>query len=94
MVVGFNFHADVVIAIKTHDARIVAKNADTPVVCPERFTHRMGCSKDRFLEEIVVVGFAGWPRMIDRAPERLVAAVLAPRLRNRFQFDLKRGPAE
>ena len=94
MVVRFNLHADVVVAIEPHHARVVAEHAHAPVIGAELLAHLPGGCKHRLLEEIVVPHAAGRADMVDRTAERLVAAVLTPGLRDRLQLDLEGIAAE
>ena len=94
MVVGLDLHADVVVAVEPHHARVVLEHAHTPVARTERVADRLRGGEHRLLEEVVVAGRPGGADVIDAAGERLVAAVLAPGLRDRLQLDLERGAAE
>ena len=89
MVVRLHLHADVVIAVEPHHARVVTKHAHAPVAGSELLPDRSRGGEHRFLEQVVVSRLARWPRVVDGAGERLVAAVLAPGLGDRLQFDLE-----
>ena len=54
MIVRFNLHADVVVAIESHHARVVAEHAHAPIVGAELLPHLPRGCKHRLLEEIVI----------------------------------------
>ena len=88
MVVCLDLHADVMVAVESHHARVVAEHAHAPVLGTELGTDLAGRRKHGLLEKVVVLHGAGRTNMVDRAAERFVAAVLAPGLCDGFQLDL------
>ena len=54
VVVRFDLHADVVIAVEPHHARVVAEHAHAPIIGAESLPHLPGGCKHRLLEEIVI----------------------------------------
>ena len=94
MVVRLHLDADVVIAVEPHHSRVVLEDAHAPVARAERLTDRPRGGEYRLFQEVVVAGHPGGAAVIDGAGERLVAAVLAPGLGDRFEFDLERAAAE
>ena len=91
---GLDLDADVVIAVEADDAGVVAEHTHAPVAPAEGLANLPRRGKHRLLEKVVVADGAGGPLVVDRAAERLVAAVLAPRLGDRLELDLERRPAE
>ena len=77
MVVCFHLEADVVLLVESHDAGIVGKDAHQPVAV--QVFRRL---EDRLFEQ--VVDRAATKR--DPTPQRLVRAVLAPGLGERFKL--------
>jgi hypothetical protein len=94
MVVGLDLDADVVVAVESHHAGVVAKHAHAPVGGAQPAADLLRGREHRLLEEVGVADFAGRARVGHRAGERLVAAVLAPGLGDRLELDLERVAAE
>ena len=97
MVVRFDFETSVKLFVKRHHARVVFKNADTPIVVAQRFANRLSGCKDRFFEHVFVLpfvatGFAigGWALVVNATRQRFVTAVFRPSLCDGFQFNVGR----
>src|SRR5262249_38300287 len=79
----------VVAIIEADDARVVLKDADAPVIGTEAPAHFLRRREDRLLEQVAVTAHLSVvPVELDGPPERLVRAVLRPRLRQRLQLDV------
>ena len=91
---GLDLHAHVVVAVEPHHARVVLEHAHAPVGGAEGAADRAGGGEHRLLQQVVVGRRARRPGLVDRAAERLVAAVLAPGLGDRLEFDLAGRAAE
>ena len=85
-----DLECDVVFVVELHHARIVAKHADAPVVVRQFFANPLRGRENRFFEQVIEVPCAVFIGVSDPPRERLVAAMFAPRLRDRFQLDVRR----
>ena len=94
VVVRFDFEADVVFVVELDDARVVGENADAEVVGAEVFADFDGRAEDRFLQHILEEDFAFRAAVRNPPGERFMAAVFAPSLRDRFEFDVGRVAVE
>jgi hypothetical protein len=94
MVVRLGLEADALFVVKFYDAGVVAENAHAPVVGPEPLANYPRRREDRFLEHALELNFARLRiplvAIMNAAAERFVRAMLAPRLGDRFQFDVGR----
>ena len=90
MIVRFDFEDDVVFVIKSNDPGVVFKHADAPVVVAQITSNLLRGGEDRFLEHVLETLLAVLVAISDSARERLVAAMLAPCLGDRFQFRIRR----
>ncbi len=89
MIVRFDLEGDVVLVVEADDARVVLENADAPIVeasIAPRLANLLRGSEDRFFEHVVEAPLPLRAAIGDSAGERLVAAMLAPGLGNRFQL--------
>ena len=90
MVVRFDLEADVLLVVKLDDAGVVLEDADAPVVRAKLAADLDRRAKHGLLEHVLEDPLALFVAVADAAFERLVRTVLAPRLRDRFQFDVSR----
>ena len=79
-----------IFVIKFYDACIVFKDANAPIVWPQTLSNLDGCGKDSFLEHALKMPRTFLVAIFNFAAERLVTAVLAPRLSDCFQFNIGR----
>ena len=88
MVMRLDLDADALFVVELHDAGVVLKDADAPIVLAQPLTDFARCGKDRLFEHVAELQVAGVVPIVNSAAQRLVRAVLAPGLGDRFQFDV------
>ena len=94
VVVGLHLHAHVVVTVEADHTRVVTEHAHAPVAGPEGRADLLCGGEDCVLEQVCVPDCSRGAGVCYRARERLVAAVLAPGLGERLEFDLERVAAE
>ena len=90
MVVRLDLEADVLLVVELHDTRVVLEDADAPVVLAEPPTNLDRGAEDGLFEHVFEDPLTVFVAVADAALERLVRAVFAPRLSDRFKFDVGR----
>src|SRR5216684_2582043 len=86
MIMSFDLETDVVSIVKLHDAGIVGKYADAPIIRTQATPYFRGGCKNGCLEQIV-----DSPTVhVDKTFERFVRAMLGPGLSDGLQFDIGR----
>ena len=94
VVVRLDLERDVELVVEPHDAGVVLEDADAPVVVAPAAAQLLRGGEDRLLEHVLELPLAALVAVGDPAGERLVAAVLAPGLGDRFQLDVGRLAAQ
>ena len=88
MVVRFDLEADMLLVVELHDARIVLEDADAPIVLAEPLANLDRRAEDGLFEHVLEDPLTVFVAVADAALQRLVRAVFAPRLSDRFEFDV------
>ena len=95
MVVRFDLEGDVVLLVEADHAGVVGEHADAPIVgCPAAGECATVAAKIVSLSMLANCRCAVGVAIGDSAGQRLVAAMLAPGLGDRFQFDVGRIAAQ
>ena len=87
-IVRFDFEADVMRFVELHDASVVLEHADAPVLIAKVAADLLSSGKDRLFEQIIESPLSFFVAIGDSPTQRLVAAVFAPRLRDRLEFNV------
>ena len=93
MVVRLDLEDDMMRIVEADHAGVVAEHADAPVLWAEAAADLAGGGEDCLLEHVLEVPLAALVAIADAAGQRLVAAMLAPRLRDGFELDVRRARA-
>src|SRR5258706_15962631 len=83
MVMRFNFERQRPALVERHDTGVVLKNRKAAAV-----SDGFGGAEDGFLKQTVVMAVPVRAVKLNRAAHRFVAAMLRPRLRDRFKLDV------
>ncbi len=94
MVVRLHLEDHVVAVVEADDSGVVLEDAYAPVVLARRLAYLHRGVEDRLAEHILEGSFAVRVAVADPPGQRLVAAMLAPGLGDRFQFDVGRVALE
>ena len=86
VIVRFNLEHHVVLVVEADDTRVVLEDADAPVGGAPLFSQLLRRGENRLFEHILKASRAAFVAVGDAASQRLMAAMLAPGLRHRFQF--------
>ena len=90
MVVRLDLEADVLLVVELHHTGVVLEDADAPVVLAESPANLDRRAEDGLFEHVLEDPLTVFVAVADAALQRLVRAVLAPRLSDRFEFDVGR----
>ena len=88
MVVRLDFKTQVILIIEGHNPGIVHKHADAPVTTSQSSADGASRGKDGFLEHVAKLPAPSFILVLDPPRKCFVAAMLAPCLGDRLQFDV------
>ena len=90
MIVRFDFEDHMVLVIEFDDACVIFENAHAPIVLAKLAADRLSGLKDGLFQHVLELTLALLVFIGDATGQRLVAAVFAPGLRDRLEFDIRR----
>ena len=94
MVVRLDLEHDVVLIVEADHAGVVRKHADAPVPVAGLPANLLRGRENRLLEHVLESLFAVFVAIVDSPGQRFMAAMLAPRLGDRFQLNVRRIAAQ
>ncbi|GBD36101.1 hypothetical protein HRbin36_01221 [bacterium HR36] len=94
VVMRLHLEAYVIALVETHNPRIITEDTHAPITAPALPACHLRCGEDRIAQQIVITPLAIHTIVFNWTLERLVQAMFRPGLRDRFQLDIGRLPAE
>src|SRR6187551_1339975 len=90
MVMRLHFERDIKLIVKPYDAGVILEDAHAPIIGTEPLADGSRCREDRLLEHVFKMPRPILVAVRDSTRECFMTAMLAPRLSDRLEFDIRR----